>query len=67
MSARYSYVYAVGLWETGSTIQAVSELENALNRHPGNRDLVAALASYYQQLGEQEKLSRLMEQYGPEN
>jgi predicted CXXCH cytochrome family protein len=67
MNARYSYVYAVGLWETGSKRQAVAELESAVARHPGNRDLVSALASYYQQLGEQEKLSRLMEQYGSGN
>ncbi len=64
-NTRYSYVYAVGLWETGSRIQAVSELETALARYPGNRDLVTALASYYQQLGEEEKLRRLMEQYAP--
>jgi Tfp pilus assembly protein PilF len=55
------------LWETGSRQQAVSELESALATHPGNRDLVSALASYYQQLGEQEKLNRLAERYNAGN
>ena len=58
---RYSYVYAVALWETGERDQAVAELESALERQPGNRDLTAALASYYQQLGEEEKLRQLMQ------
>ncbi len=64
-NTRYRYVYAVGLWETGSRIQAVTELETALAAYPGDRDLVNALASYYQQLGEEEKLRRLMNQYAP--
>jgi predicted CXXCH cytochrome family protein len=62
---RYNYVYAVGLWETGSKSQAVSELETTLARFPANRDLISALASYYQQMGEEEKLRRLLEQYTP--
>jgi Tfp pilus assembly protein PilF len=64
-NVRYSYVYAVALWETGSQTQAVEELESTLGRHPGNRELVSALASYYQQLGEEEKLELLMQQYTP--
>jgi len=63
--ARYIYVYAVALWESGQTEAAVRELESALNRFPGNRELVSALASYYQQLGEDEKLRELAEQYAP--
>ena len=62
---RYSYVYAVALWETGSKTRAVEVLESALGRHPGNRELVSALASYYQQLGNDEKLKLLMQQYTP--
>jgi predicted CXXCH cytochrome family protein len=64
---RNSYVYAVALWETGDKTQAVAVLESALGRHPGNRELVSALASYYQQLGEEEKLRLLMQQYPPSN
>lgn len=65
-NSRYRYVYAVGLWETGSREQAVAELEAALKQFPGNRDLVSALASYYQLLGEQEKLNLLQQQYAPD-
>ena len=66
-NSRYRYVYAVALWETGSRTQAVTELESALAGNPGSRDLVSALASYYQQMGEEEKLQLLMEQYAPAN
>jgi predicted CXXCH cytochrome family protein len=56
---RYGYVYAVALWESGERGQAVARLELLLEEHPGNRDLTAALASYYRELGEEEKLQRL--------
>ena len=62
---RYSYVYGVALWETGQKAQAVQELEATLARLPGNPELVSALASYYQQLGETEKLKALTERYPP--
>lgn len=65
-NARYTYVYAVGLWETGSRNEAVSELEGALERVPGSRDIVSALASYYQQLGDEEKFNWLKMQYAPD-
>jgi predicted Zn-dependent protease len=60
---RYSYVYAVALWESGSKTEAIAELESALARLPDNRELLSALASYYQQLGENEKLEKLMQNY----
>ncbi len=62
-NVRYSYVYAVALWETGAKAPAVEVLESALVRHAGNQELVSALASYYQQLGKEEKLELLMQQY----
>ena len=58
-NVRYTYVYAVALWETGQQQQAVTTLEAALAGHPGDRDLISALASYYQQLGETDKLRAL--------
>jgi predicted CXXCH cytochrome family protein len=58
-NARYSYVYGVAQWESGRQQEAVATLEAALASHPGNRDLLSALASYYQQLGEEEKLRAL--------
>jgi predicted CXXCH cytochrome family protein len=60
---RYSYVYAVAMWESGSKAEAVAELESALTRLPDNRELLSALASYYQQLGENEKLEKLLQNY----
>jgi predicted CXXCH cytochrome family protein len=57
---RYAYVYAVALWETGKRTEAVAELESAVRRFPGNRQLLAALASYYEQLGEKEKLEAII-------
>jgi predicted CXXCH cytochrome family protein len=65
-NVRFSYVYAVALWEAGEQCQAAEVLESALGRHPGNQELVSALASYYQQLGEEEKLKQLMQQYQPQ-
>jgi predicted CXXCH cytochrome family protein len=56
---RYLYVYGVALWETGQQQKAVAILEAGLASHPGNRDLMSALGSYYQQLGETEKLRAL--------
>jgi len=64
---RFSYVYAVAQWETGSKNQAVEDLEMALSRHPGNQELASALASYYQQLGKEEKLKLLIQQFESSN
>ena len=60
---RFAYVYGVALWESGQRESAVETLEAALNRFPGNRELVSALGSYYEQLGDNEKLRNLAEQY----
>lgn len=61
---RFVYVYGVALWESGQRDPAIATLESALDRFPGNRELVSALGSYYQQLGEEEKLRALAEKYG---
>jgi Flp pilus assembly protein TadD len=53
----------VALWESGQHQPAVETLESALERFPANRELVSALGSYYQQLGDDEKLRKLAEQY----
>jgi predicted CXXCH cytochrome family protein len=63
MDTRYTYVYAVGLYENGSPDLAIEVLENALQTLPENQNLISALASYYQQQGETEKLQKLMEKY----
>jgi predicted CXXCH cytochrome family protein len=64
---RYAYVYGVALWESGEQEQATRQLEESLEQFPGNQELVSALGSYYQQLGETEKFQALMEQYGRPN
>jgi tetratricopeptide (TPR) repeat protein len=58
-NTRYLYVYGVALWESGQQQEAVATLEAGLASHPGDRDLMSALGSYYQQLGETEKLRAL--------
>ena len=60
---RFVYVYGVALWESGQREPAVETLESGLDRFPGNRELVSALGRYYQQLGDDEKLRKLAEQY----
>jgi len=57
---RYTYVYAVALYENGQPEEAISVLEAALEKQPGNRDLISALAGYYQQQGNEEKLRALI-------
>lgn len=63
LNTRYVYVYAVALYESGAHDQAVATLESALILQPGSRELVSALASYYQQQGEEEKLQELIRKY----
>lgn len=45
-SARYGYVYAVGLDGTGRRKQAIEALERGLVRHPYDRDTLSALIAY---------------------
>lgn len=45
-SARYAYVYAVGLDGMGRRREAIETLERALKRHPYDRDTLSALVAY---------------------
>jgi tetratricopeptide (TPR) repeat protein len=60
LDTRYSYVYAIALFENGQQDLSIEVLESALETQPGNRELVSALASYYEQLGYEEKLQELI-------
>ncbi len=60
-SVRYAYVYAVALYENKRHDQAISVLEAALEKQPGNQEIIAALGSYYQQQGYDEKLQELIQ------
>jgi tetratricopeptide (TPR) repeat protein len=46
---RYTYVYAVGLYENGQRAEALRVLRAAVQKHPGDRDLREALESYSRQ------------------
>ena len=45
-SARYAYVYAVGLDGAGRRKQAIETLERGLLRHPYDRDTLSALVAF---------------------
>jgi len=62
-NVRYTYVYAIALYESGLHEQAISVLEAALEKQPGNQEIVSALGSYYQQQGHDEKLQNLIQRY----
>jgi tetratricopeptide (TPR) repeat protein len=54
-SARFSYVYAVALETTGQRVKAISVLDAVQQRHPWNRDVLFALASYLAVAGDRER------------
>lgn len=62
--ARYTYVYAVALDSAGNTKTAVRVLEAATQRYPGNPDILSALMSYHQKLGQMEQAERYRVQLG---
>jgi predicted CXXCH cytochrome family protein len=51
-SARYAYVYAVGLDGAGRRKPAIDVLEQNLGRHPYDRDTLSALVSFTRESGE---------------
>ncbi|MEJ2309328.1 MAG: tetratricopeptide repeat protein [Gammaproteobacteria bacterium] len=53
--ARYAYVYAIALESRGQRAEAIDLLATAHERHPGDPDILNALASYHMKQGDQEK------------
>ncbi|MDP2354496.1 MAG: tetratricopeptide repeat protein, partial [Beijerinckiaceae bacterium] len=51
-SPRYGYVYGVALHSTGKLSDAVAELRAVVARHPGDRDALAALVIFEQEVGD---------------
>ena len=49
---RYSYAYALALQSVSRADQAVAELARAHDRHPGDLDIVVALATLHRDRGE---------------
>lgn len=43
---RYSYVYAIALHSGGHRDEAITQLKDALTRHPRDRDILQALISF---------------------
>ena len=58
-NARYTYVYAVALHSTGNIKKARITLEQALQRHPYDREIMTALLSFYREAGELEKANEI--------
>jgi Flp pilus assembly protein TadD len=51
--ARYAYVLGVALYDTGHRRQGLDALEQALRRHPEDRDLLMTLAAYSSEAGDE--------------
>jgi predicted CXXCH cytochrome family protein len=52
--SRYAYVSAVALHESGQFQQALQVLNAAHQRHPADRDILAALVEYHRQAGDRQ-------------
>jgi Flp pilus assembly protein TadD len=67
---RFAYVLAVALHDTGKASQAIDALKTALARHPYNRDILIALASYEAEVNDFKSASsraELLKKLEPEN
>jgi Flp pilus assembly protein TadD len=54
-NARFAYVYGVALYSAGRGPEAIAVLVNASGKHPADTDILAALASFYHERGDQAK------------
>lgn len=50
-NTRYAYVYAVALKANGQVASALSILEQAHDKHPYDRNILIALVTYYNEMG----------------
>jgi predicted CXXCH cytochrome family protein len=58
----YAYAYAVALNGAGRAVEAIATLERALARHPRDRDLLFALATFNRDRGGRDAARRYAEQ-----
>jgi Flp pilus assembly protein TadD len=68
--ARLSYVAGVALHDTGNASEGLEVLQAALSRHPYDRDVLYALASYELRAGQYSsalKRAELLQELEPEN
>ena len=61
-NARFAYVHAIALHSAGRVDAAIASLKSALTAHPGDGDILAALAKFYEARGERAQARR----YGDE-
>jgi len=61
-NARFAYVHAVALHSAGKVDAAIARLKSALTAHPGNGDILAALAKFYEARGEAAEARRYADQ-----
>jgi predicted CXXCH cytochrome family protein len=54
-NARYAYVYAVALNDSGKTKAAIETLESSIKTHPYDRDSLMALVNFLEQSGDPAK------------
>jgi tetratricopeptide (TPR) repeat protein len=67
---RFAYVYGVALYDTGKRGEAMKVLQSALARHPYDRDILFALATYERAAGDAGRArerARLLRELEPEN
>jgi predicted CXXCH cytochrome family protein len=67
---RFAYVYAVALHDTGKPAEAIRTLQAAMSRHPYDREILVALASYKAEGGDKaaaRAYARLLLELEPDN
>jgi predicted CXXCH cytochrome family protein len=64
---RYAYVLGVALHDTGKPKEGIAILERALRQHPKDRELLAALAAYARDAGNEAAASEYMRRLQAEN
>jgi Tfp pilus assembly protein PilF len=62
--AEYAYAYAVALNGSGRGAEAIQVLEQARARHPADRDLLFALATFNRDLGNRDAARRFATSLG---
>jgi predicted CXXCH cytochrome family protein len=57
-NARFAYVNAIALHSNGKVDAAIAQLRAALETHPGDGDIISALADFYRQRGDSAQATR---------
>jgi Flp pilus assembly protein TadD len=57
-NARFAYVYAIALQDAGQTPRAIALLEQAITRHPGDRELRMALVDFAARSGRRDLVEK---------